>query len=198
MTQHWLRNHEPIGSKNIIIDIDETFFVKHKYRRLLRQVWIFGGIEWVSKKKFIIPLHEEGQDRSVNTLIPLIKEYILPGSIIISDGWAAYSSLSEEGYTHKVVNHSETFVDTEDRVIHTQTIERLWRDLTEWVKRPGLKTNYFEQYFSRYLFLNTFPDDTLRHFYITAGQLYKLFSNLPWLTHETFITNDTDDSHDSD
>ena len=40
-------------------------------------------------------------------MLPIIKEWILPGTMIISDGWKAYSNLSEHGYQHSVVNHSE-------------------------------------------------------------------------------------------
>ena len=44
------------------------------------------------------------EDRSVSTLIPIIKRYVKPGSIILSDCWQAYSSMKEEGYTHLTVN----------------------------------------------------------------------------------------------
>ena len=114
---------------------------------MLSDVWLFGGIERVSKRKFIIPLHKKGQDRSAKTLIPLIKKYIRSGSIIISDGWAAYGSLSNEGYSHRVINHSENFVHPEDRSVHTQTVEQLWRNIKEWAKRFGMRTTYFEQHF---------------------------------------------------
>ena len=145
VTLHWLHNQDTIGGPDIIVEIDETFFVKSKYERgrQLSQVWLFGGIERVSKRKFIIPLHLEGQDRSARTLIPLIKQYIRAGSVVMSDGWAAYRTLKDEGYSHKVINHSEEFVDPDDRSVHTQTIERLWRDVKEWTKRPGMKTEYF-------------------------------------------------------
>lgn len=41
-------------------------------------------------------------------LIPLIKKYILSGSII-SDEWAAYRKVAEYGYVHKTINQSEHF-----------------------------------------------------------------------------------------
>ena len=95
----WLHNQEPIGGTDIIDEIDETYFVKRKYDRgrQLRDVWLFRGVERISKKKFIIPLHEEGQDRSSRTLIPLIKQYIRPGSIVISDGRTSYRTVANEG-----------------------------------------------------------------------------------------------------
>ena len=44
--------------------------------------------------------------RDFPTLIPLIKNWVLPGSIIYTDEWSAYNSLVAEGYTHDSVNHS--------------------------------------------------------------------------------------------
>jgi hypothetical protein len=46
------------------------------------------------------------------------------GTTIISECWAAYSSLREEGYTHFTVNHS-TFVETIGT--HTNTTESTWK-----------------------------------------------------------------------
>ena len=141
----------------MIVEIDEIFFVKKKYElgRWLSSVWLFGEIERVTKKKFIVPLVVEKQDRSAATLIPLIKKYILPGTIIVNDDWKAYCSLGNEGYTYWVINHTKHFVDPENRDIHTQNIEKLWREKKEWTKGPGIRSEYFEQYFAHYLFTNT-------------------------------------------
>ena len=52
--------------------------------------------------------------RDKPTLESIIQKYILPGSIIYSDEWAAYNSLSELGYGHKVLKHKENSVHPED------------------------------------------------------------------------------------
>ena len=66
--------------------------------------------------------------RNRATLIPLIKRYVAPGTLIITDCWAAYSSFDQEGYSHETVNHSQHFVDRKSGA-HTQQIESLWRAL---------------------------------------------------------------------
>ena len=109
----------------------------------------------------------------------------------MSDSWAAYRTLDKEGYTHKVINHSEYFVDPEDSFVHTQNIERLWRNVKEWAKRPGLRTEYFEQYFGRYLFLDFYGDDAHHQFFLEAGKLYP-----PHGTRQ--VPTDTEDIPDSD
>ena len=132
---------------------------KYHRGRILSQVWLFGGVERVSKKKFVIPLTgPRGDKRDKETLIPLIKKYIRPGSIIYSDAWGAYRELNTHGYSHHVINHSENFVNG---TIHTQNIERVWRDIKEWIKRPGMRSKYLEQYLARYLLIQSVTDKKL-------------------------------------
>ena len=104
--------------------------------------------------------------------MPIIKKYIKPGSVIISDCWSDYVSLSEEGYTHYSVNHSEHFVDPHHPAVHTQNIERLWRDVKEWVKRPGIRSCYLRQYLARYLFLRQVGEQEIHCFFKEAAKLY--------------------------
>lgn len=52
-------------------------------------VWVFGGVERDTGKCFL----EAVPDRTEKTLIGLIKKWIKPGTIIISDCWRAYSKI---------------------------------------------------------------------------------------------------------
>ena len=117
-------------------------------------MWVFGGTECDSQKSFPVPLLEKPQ-KDAETLLPLIQKYIKPGSTIISDEWRAYSKLSDLGYKHLTINHSENFADPVNPLIHTQNIERLWEDVKAWVLKAGIRKQFFRQYFSRYLFINS-------------------------------------------
>jgi len=75
-----------------------------------------------SSKTFLVPV----TDRTVDTLVTIIKNWIEPGTRIISDCWAAYRTRSDEGYEHQTVNHSISFVN-EETGAHTNTIEFTWR-----------------------------------------------------------------------
>ena len=100
-------------------------------------------------------------DRSRATLLPIIKQYIRPGTEIISDKWKAYDTLSSEGYTHKTVNHSKTFVDP-DTGACTNTIESTWHVLKSFRLRRGyaktLMASYFAEFIFRRKFLNNSED----------------------------------------
>ena len=149
VTEHWFGNQEAVGGPGVVVEIDESQFGKRKYQcgRVSSEIWVFGGTEGESKKNFVISLIELiGTHRDVETLLPLIQKYILPGSIIISYCWRAYSKIKDLGYDHSQINHSENFVDPSNADTHTQSTERFWRDLKEWMKRPGNKSPYYTVY----------------------------------------------------
>ena len=61
--------------------------------------------------------------RSEAVLLPLIKQWIEPGTLIISDCWKSYYvNLENHGYKHCTVNHSVEFVNGQ----HTNKVEELW------------------------------------------------------------------------
>ena len=136
---------------------------------------MFCRIERASKRRFVVALTGDiAEKRDKAILVPLIKKYILPKSIIFSDCWGAYTGLSDlEGfnYRHFTINHSTNFVHEENKNIHTQNIERLWRDVKEWCKRPSIRAKWLEKYLARYLF-KTSADSVWHQFWTIAAALY--------------------------
>ncbi len=58
-------------------------------------------------------------------LLPLMQQYVRPGSIVYSDGWRAYSNLANHGYAHNIVVHQDNFIDPVTSV-HTQGVKAYW------------------------------------------------------------------------
>ena len=166
----WLNNQQPIGGDGVVVEIKENLFVKRKYERGRQpsSVWLFGDIERLSKKKFIVPLTGKEHNRSAHILIHLIKKYILPRTTIVSDNWRAYTSIKEDRYTHWIINHSEHFVDPENNSAHTKR-----RTFMEWTKQPEIKCEYSAQHFTRYLFILENYQHCHHQFFGTAVCLYK-------------------------
>ena len=101
-----------IGSPGETVEIDESKFAKRKYNRGHKvgdKSWFFGGICRSSKEFFAGVI----MDRTADTLLNIIREYIAPGTAIYSDGLRAHSGISDIpncNYSHQVVNHSENFL----------------------------------------------------------------------------------------
>jgi hypothetical protein len=66
-------------------------------------------------------------NRTAATLLPIIRENWLPGTIIISDCWYSYRILTKDHtFYNLTVNHSLNFVSPDSPLIHTQNIENCW------------------------------------------------------------------------
>lgn len=157
---------QPMGGKNEVIQIDESLLrgkrKSNKGRLLLADVgpegkqsrrrnfgkriagpWVFG-LCWrhdgILEKRFFIV-----QKRDRKTLIPIIRQEVVKGSVIRSDEWRAYSRINKYGYTHQTVNHQEYFVDPSTGV-HTQTIESIWGQLKFRILRKMHGTSMLQRH----------------------------------------------------
>lgn len=147
-----------IGGPGTIVEIDETVVVKRKYNRgrVLRDGWLFGGIERRDDdvfNSFLCLVY----DRSAPHLIHLIRQHVAPGTHIITDGWPAYISLSDYGYIHSVVIHNDNFVSPIDPDVHTQLIEATWGSLKRFIRSRGTyKGHHLLEYICEYVFRRRF------------------------------------------
>jgi hypothetical protein len=122
---------DQLGLEGKIVEIDETLMFKRKNNmgRVVQQFWIFGMYEIETKRGYLLHVH----DRTADTLVPIIKRWIAPGSTIHSDGWLAYSNLSLLGYNHLVVNHRKNFVDPQTGAC-TNHVESFWSRIKKSLK----------------------------------------------------------------
>ena len=114
-----------IGGPGHIVEIDESKFGRRKYNRGRRVVgkWVLGGFCRTTGEVFLSECR--GNKRNHHTLLRLIKDNVLPGTIILTDKWRGYTALRHHGYTHLTVNHRRGFVDPQTGV-HTNFCEGMW------------------------------------------------------------------------
>jgi transposase-like protein len=169
---YWLHERsEVLGGPGVVVEIDEAKIGHRKYNRgrWVDGKWVFGGFERGSKRCFIVPV----PTRDAQTLLSVIRDWIAPGTTIISDCWRAYNCLGSEGFVHQTVNHSQNFVDPNTGA-HTQNIERLWRDVRGGIPRFGGRKHRLVGYLAEFMFKRKFSNPTTRahEFFCAAGQLY--------------------------
>ena len=70
------------------VQIDESKIGKRKYHHghQVEGQWVFGGMEEDSHKSFMFTVNQRDKD----TLLLIIKQWIKPGTFIVSDCWKAY------------------------------------------------------------------------------------------------------------
>jgi hypothetical protein len=106
--------------------------------------------------------------------LPIIEEWILPGTTIISDCWKAYNCLEREGYVHLKVNHSLHFKDPETGA-HSNSIESSWRAAKAVVSSSGRRKAHIPGNLARYMFNKrcaALKLDRTEEFFRLAGTLY--------------------------
>ena len=101
-------HHEMIGGPGIEVEIDESKFGKRRAHRGHRVdgVWVVGAVERTEERRMFAV---QVRDRTEPTLTALIQRHIHPGSQILSDCWAGYSTniLEGLGYVHRTVNQKK-------------------------------------------------------------------------------------------
>ena len=135
MSRDMVDNPVLLGGPGIVVQMDESkFAAKRKYNRGRMPPdgsWVFGAIDTVSKKVAIFQV----ANRTKRELTRYIEQYVAPRSVLHTDMWGGYFSLSQHPnqYVHRTVNHSENFVDP-DTGVHTQMIEGFWGNAKDLIK----------------------------------------------------------------
>lgn len=140
-----------IGGNGRIVEIDEMLCTRRKYNRgrVIPQQWVLGGIDRDTKAFFMVEI----PDRTSLTLERIIESHVEMGTTIYTDEWRGYSGLTGMGYQHETVCHSRYFLNPDNRLVHTQTIEGQWRWVRHFIKTKGASFSHFrEDYILEYEF----------------------------------------------
>ena len=115
--------------------------------------WVFGGMERGSGLSFLV----EVDRRDAATLLPLITNYVRPGTVVYCDECAAYNQLTATtGLAHHTVNHSLHFVNPVTGA-HTQGVEGMWSTCKRMMREE--KTSHstlFETYLPEFMWRRQF------------------------------------------
>lgn len=136
------------------IEMDETGIgptTVRKGQQRKPKTTVFGMVERGGRVKAVV-----AEDRKKETLMPIIREYVLPESTVFTDDFSSYIDLAHDknDYRHHRINHSAGVYVMGD--VHTQTIEGFWSLIKRGiggvyhsVGRKYLQT-YLDEYSFRY------------------------------------------------
>jgi len=93
------------------------------------------------------------------TLVPIIKEKVLPSSTVYTDEYQVYDSLRKHGYKHKRVHHQSKVYVLGDA--HTNTIEGFWSLVKRGIDgvHHAVSAKYLQDYINSYSFRWNHRDD---------------------------------------
>lgn len=152
-THKLLQNPIQIGGPNVVVELDESLMAKRKNNmgHVVSNRWVFGGICPTTQEGFLVFVER----RDAATLLPLIEQHVLPGSIIHTDEWAAYNGIHrinvQPPYTHQTVNHTVNFVDPVTQAC-TNHVENMWKKAKQKFKAMcGVNDDMLESYLDEFM-----------------------------------------------
>jgi transposase len=166
-----------LGGKGKRVEVDETYYGGRRKRgtgRPMRgdktKMPVMGIVERSgSVKALAIP------DVSGATLLPLVKQYVLPQSIVYTDELRSYHGIShmKAGYHHRRIRHSANVYVVGD--IHTNTVEGLWSLIKRGIGGVyhSISHKYLQTYLNEYTFRYNRRFDTRPMFLSFLGQIEK-------------------------
>ena len=114
------------------VEIDESYFGGHRKGKRGRgaagKVAVFGLLKRGGKV-----YTQMIADAKRETLLPIIKRRVRPDSVVYSDTWASYDTLSMEGYHHRRINHQQSLAEADGR--HINGIENFWNQAKRHLRK---------------------------------------------------------------
>jgi len=135
----------PIGGWNRKVEVDETYFggkSKGRPGRSTCKTPIIGMVQRKGEVRAYV-----AADVKSDTLNGLVKEHVLPKSVVFTDEFLGYNGIAARGYQHRRINHSQNIYVAGD--VHTNTIEGFWSLLKRGI--GGVYHNVGRHYLQTYL-----------------------------------------------
>lgn len=139
-----MMDNEQLGGIGLIVEIAENKFGSRKSHREMRVdgTWVFGGVERGTDKCFVTVVRE----RCKSELLKVIKQYIKPGTTIISDIWKSYNCSKDEDFVELAKNSLLNFKEPVGGA-DTNSIRGTWSAI-----KRNIGQNHCTDQFDSYLF----------------------------------------------
>lgn len=164
-------NQSPLGGGGKQVEMDESGFggTTRRLRQPKKQkTTVFGMVERQGRVRAIV-----AQDRKAGTLVPMVRQHVLPETMVFTDDFPSYDGLEVRGYSHRRINHSAGVYVL--GTTHTQTIEGFWALVKNGLRGVyhSVGSQYLQSYLNEYSFRYNRRFDTQPMFLSFLQQIEK-------------------------
>jgi transposase len=143
-------NQSPLGGGGKQVEMDESGFggtVRRLRQPRKEKTTVFGMVERKGRVRAIV-----APDRKADTLVPMVREHVLPKTAVFTDDFPSYDGLGVRGYNHRRINHSAGVYVL--GTTHTQTIEGFWSLVKNGIRGVyhSVGKHYLQTYLNEYSF----------------------------------------------
>jgi len=154
------------------VEVDETYIggkAKGKRGRgAANKTVVLGIVERKGcAKGIIVP------DVKAKTLIPLVEDNVDKGSVVYTDDLRSYNNLSDMGFDHKTIAHSQKVYVAGD--IHTNNVEGFWSQLKRSINGTyhHVTAKHMQGYVDEYAFRYNHRNDETAMFWTMLRQVVR-------------------------
>lgn len=160
----WLGQPRLLGGPGKVIEVDETF-LPNVVRSERARIKVLGITDRSQVMTFIT------KDRKRETIWPILRKFVAPGSIVNTDGWKAYRGLEALGFEHRFVNHLKGEWVGKDGT-STLFIDGYWARLKHFLSRTHVRINevHIGKYIKEYELRFNHRNDRTAMFFRVIGE----------------------------
>jgi transposase-like protein len=136
------------------VEVDETYLGGPEAgltggRQLLKKALIVGAVEVRGKAAGRVRL-QVVPDASARSLTGFVQRTIMPGTLILTDGWGAYAPLSDMGYRHRPRTQRQP--ERAERIL--PRVHRVFGNLKTWLRgtHHGVGHHHLQAYLDEFTF----------------------------------------------
>ncbi|CAL4206897.1 unnamed protein product, partial [Meganyctiphanes norvegica] len=154
-----------LGGPGITIEIDVSCFSEKRKRnhRPVPQppIWVLGIVDTNSTPS--IGYMEIVETKDAVTLLPIIVNVVLPGSIILVKDWKAYRKIQGLSDSDGSVKHTLNFVDV-NNCFYKQTIESYWKKHKNYLTAMrGTRRSNLNSHLQEFMWRERFSADAVEN-----------------------------------
>lgn len=154
---------KPIGGQDHTVVINE-FQVDRVIATQRRRVFFLEGVDQRTNDCFLLEI----QRHDAQTIVPLLRTFVLEGSKVITNTWESYNRLNTEEFQKGLLDFVVEYVELDTPDGKTQKVKCMWRTAKRFIDSQSEETDNRDFLLFQYLYFHPIE-------YLSTGEKFDRF-----------------------